>query len=280
MVDGYRPEDLAEALRILAEEDCLPVSGATDLMVQYARGTGLRPDFKKALLFISHLKELQYIKTDQRAIRIGSAVTLTTLLEHPGIPGIFKEILRQMAAAPTRHMATLAGNIGNASPAADTLPYLYATDAELLLQSSERERIVTVADFISGPKKTIRKNDELIKEIRIPLSEFNIEKYRKLGQRKGMSLTKASFLGLAKTRAGKIEDVRIALGSVAALIVRSPDTEKKIAGKNIHDVQRSIEEILNDYDSLIRPIDDARSTALYRKRVSLRLIRDFIDNLH
>jgi xanthine dehydrogenase FAD-binding subunit len=280
MLDGYRPANLLEALNILAERECTPIAGGTDLMVQHARGTGVRPVFDKPLLFISHLKELQNIDVKNNTIYIGAAATLTQLLEHSHIPGIFKEILRQMAAAPTRHMATLAGNIDNASPAGDTLPYLYAIDAELVLRSRNGERILGVADYICGPKQTVRKKDELMTEIRIPLSAYNLQHYRKLGQRKGMSLTKASFLGLAKTTSGRIEDIRIALGSVAPQIVRSREIEQSLKEKTIPQVQKLKSGIIQDYAPLILPIDDARSTAHYRKQVSLRLIRDFIERLH
>lgn len=279
VTDAYRPLSLADALIFLAEQDCLPVAGGTDLMVQAARGTGVRPNFEKTLLFIAHLQELQHIHVTDTGIRIGAAATLTALLEHEGIPAVFKEILKQMAAAPTRHMATLAGNIVNASPAGDTLPYLYALDAELVLRSRDRERILPVADFIRGPKQTVREKDELLTEIRIPAEEFNIQRYRKLGQRKGMSLTKVSFLGLARKKAGRIEDIRIALGSVAPRIVRSRNIEERMLGKSLTEARTMEPLVRKDYAVLIVPIDDARSTAQYRKQVSLRLIRDFIENL-
>ncbi|MFA6792399.1 MAG: FAD binding domain-containing protein [Candidatus Neomarinimicrobiota bacterium] len=278
MLDGYLPAKLSEALDMMAECDCIPFAGGTDLMVQHARGSGVRPCFDKTLLFVSALKELKTFDLMGKTLRIGAAVTLSELLENAATPQIFKEILRQMAAAPTRHMATLAGNICNASPAGDTLPYLYAMDAEVILQSRNETRVLPVADFITAPKRTQRKNDELLTGIRIPAAEFNVESYRKLGQRKGMSLTKASFLGLASTANGRIEDIRIALGSVAPHIVRSRKIESKLTGKNIKDIPGILQELQKDYSALIRPIDDARSTAAYRKQVSLRLIRDFLIN--
>ncbi|MEA2077204.1 MAG: xanthine dehydrogenase family protein subunit M, partial [Candidatus Marinimicrobia bacterium] len=112
-----------------------------------------------------------------------------------------------------------------------------------------------------------------------PNKDFPINYYRKLGQRKGMSLTKVSLLGMADVTDGRVSDIRIALGSVAAGIVRSPKIEESMVSKSIDEVKEISDKILEQYDVLIRPINDARSTAIYRKKASLRLIKYFLENL-
>lgn len=277
MVKAYHPESLSGALEILAESPCTIMAGGTDLMVQKARGFAIKPTFNKPLLFINHLEELQAITSEDSEIHIGACSLLTDMLESHLIADTFKEVIVQMASPPTRNLATIGGNICNASPAGDTLPYLYAANAKVELQSADNSRIVPINEFITAPKTTILDANELLTSIIIPNDEFDITVYRKLGQRKGMSLTKAAFHGLANIAEGKITDVRIALGSVAPTIVRSNAIEKSIIDKPVADIP--IKTILEKFADLIQPIDDARSTAKYRKEVSLRMIEDFLEGL-
>jgi len=279
MVNGLRPKNLDEALEILSKQQCTVIAGGTDLMVQRARGFAIAPAFDKPLLFIEHLSELKKIYIDDEGIHIGACTILTDIIQNETIPSIFKEMIEQMASPPTRNMATIAGNICNASPAGDTLPYLYAVNAKVKLKNINSTRIVNVSDFIISPKKTCMRSDELLTDIIIPDKEFGHNYYRKLGQRKGMSLTKVSLLAMADVSDGKILDIRITLGSVAASIVRSPEAEKYMIGKGTSEIKAVTETILGKYNNLIRPIDDARSTAIYRKKTSLRLIKDFLEKI-
>ncbi|MBU4445106.1 FAD binding domain-containing protein [bacterium] len=276
MVDGFRPADLQEALEFRAQHPSIPIAGGTDLMVQKARGFGLKPDFNKPLLFIGHLRKLRQISVRDGNIHIGAGVLLSELLKNGIIPESLKMAVRQMASPPSRNLATIGGNICNASPAGDTLPHLYAVDAKLILKSVSSERIVHIGEFITDPKQNTLGHDELLTKIIIPNKLFNVNYYRKVGQRKGMSLTKAAFLGMADIERDIVTDIRIAFGSVAPKIVRSQEIEKTYIGKPTFEMNTAIPEILAKYAPLIRPIDDARSTAAYREKVSLRLLEDFL----
>jgi len=276
MVDGFRPADLQEALEFRARHPSIPIAGGTDLMVQKARGFGLKPDFNKPLLFIGHLRKLRQISVRDGNIHIGAGVLLSELIINDKISEALKMAVRQMASPPSRNLATIGGNICNASPAGDTLPYLYAVDAKLILKSVSSERIIHIGKFITDPKQNTLEHDELLTEIIIPNKIFNVSYYKKVGQRKGMSLTKASFQGLADIKNSNVLDIRIAFGSVAPIIVRSREIEASIIGKPVSEINAAVPEILKKYATLIRPIDDARSTAVYRKKVSLRLLEDFL----
>ncbi len=280
MVDGIRPKSLKKALEILSEQQFTIMASGTDLMVQRARGFALAPEFEKPLLFIEHLSELKKIYIENDEIHIGACAILTDIMHSEIIPPVLKDIIGQMASPPTRNMATLAGNICNASPAGDSLPYLYAVDAKIVLQSSDEKRTMHVSEFITAAKKTVLKANELVTDIIIPNKVYSHNVYRRLGQRKGMSLTKASLLGMADIEEGKIIDIRIALGAVSAIIARSKEIEESLKNKNTEDLKTEVAEILAKYDPLIKPIDDARSTAKYRKKVSLNLIKDFLENLN
>ena len=279
MVDGMRPNNLQEALDILSKQECTIIAGGTDLMVQRARGFALAPKFENPLLFIEHLSELKKIYIENDEIHIGACAILTDMMQSEIVPSVFKEMIGQMASPPTRNMATLAGNIVNASPAGDTLPYLYAVDAKIVLQSCDEKKTLPIAAFITAPKRTVLKSNELVTDIIIPNKVYDHNVYRKLGQRKGMSLTKASLLGMADIQDGKIVDIRIALGSVSAIIARSKKIEESLINKSTEAIKKEIPKILAQYDHLITPIDDARSTAAYRKKVSLGMIADFLKNL-
>jgi len=244
-----------------------------------ARGFALKPDFEKPLLFIGHLPELQKIVIENNQIHIGAGALLTDLLNSDIIPEIFKEAIGLMASPPSRNLASIGGNICNASPAGDTLLYLYAIDTTLVIISVKGERIIPINEFITGPKQTALRRDELLTKIIIPYKIFDVNYYRKVGQRKGMSLTKAAFLGIADINNGKLVDIRISFGSVAPIIVRSREIEKMMNGKSAVEIKANISEILAKYAPLIRPIDDARSSAVYRKKVSLRLLEDFLGQI-
>jgi CO/xanthine dehydrogenase FAD-binding subunit len=279
MVEAYRPETLNDALDILSKESCTILAGGTDLMVQRSRGSSVLPSFEKPVIFISHLKELQWLSKEDDGIHIGAGAILSDIMRSDIVPEVFKEMIGKMASPPTRNMASIGGNICNASPAGDTLPYLYAMDADIVLKSLKGERKISISDFISGPKKTVLESNEIMTEIIIPEKEFQINSYTRLGQRKGMSLTKVSFLGMADIENNKIIDIRIALGSVAPKIVRSKDIEQDIIGKNINDINSKCKDMAARYMPLITPIDDARSSAAYRKKVCMRLINNFLENL-
>lgn len=279
MVDAYRPKTLVEALKIRKEVDCLPIAGGTDLMVQKARGTGLGPGFEKPLLFLGHLPELHRIEKKEGYIHIGPSVLLSDLLLNPLIPDTFKKAIALMASPPSRNLATLGGNICNASPAGDTLPFLYAVNGELLLENDAFERQTAIEDFITGPKQTDLKPDELLTDIIIPDMDLPITYYRKVGQRRGMSLTKASFHGLAEVLDGYVEDLRMAFGSVAPTVVRSWDIENSLIGESVNRLKNLYQEILELYEPLIQPIDDARSSAEYRKNVCFNILKDFLNHL-
>jgi CO/xanthine dehydrogenase FAD-binding subunit len=123
------------------------------------------------------------------------------------------------------------------------------------------------------------KPDELLTDIIIPDMDFPVTYYKKVGQRRGMSLTKASFHGLADVLDGYVEDLRMAFGSVAPTVVRSRDIENSLIGESVNSLKNRYQEILELYEPLIQPIDDARSTAKYRKNVCFNMLKDFLNHL-
>lgn len=276
---SYYPENLQEALLLRSNTGAVPFAGGTDLMVRYRNWAGTNPEFPWPVLFLNHLDELKTIIETKEYIEYGASVTLTEILEYNGSPDILKKAISLMAAPALRNLGTMAGNIGNASPAGDTLPVLYALGASIVLQSLSGKRVVLINDFIIGPGKKNLFQDEIIIGIRVPKTVFSFEIYRKVGTRKANALTKLSFVGLCKTKNGVIDDIKITFGAVGPTIVESVTTEKRFIGLNASALNNLKQSIIEDYQVLIQPIDDQRSSAEYRKKVSINLLHQFIEKL-
>lgn len=276
MVNIFIPDTLAEALRIRGQHETIVINGGTDVMVKYRRWNGMPPDFPLDVLHIGNLAELKRIKIVEENLVIGSTVTLAELLEHPMVPDYIKLPIRQLASPAIRNMGTLAGNLCNASASGDSLPMLYALDAEVTLASTAGMRKLPVGQFITFAKQTLLQPDELVTELTIPLSDYTVSYYRKIGGRQVNAISKASFYAVAIKKDGIIEDVRIAFGSVAPTAVRDRACEEILIGAAETELDAKIETLRTLYGELLAPLDDTRSTADYRRYVSLQLLEDFI----
>jgi CO/xanthine dehydrogenase FAD-binding subunit len=169
---------------------------------------------------------------------------------------------REVGGMQIQNRGTLGGNVANASPAGDTLPVLAAAEAVVVLRSAAEERRVPFTEFYTGYRQSHRRPDELITAIEIGPME-GTQWFRKVGTRAAQAISKVV---MAAVRA---PEPRIALGSVAPTVVRLPRTEAALAaGVSIDDAARTLE-------SEIRPIDDVRSTAAYRRNVVCNLLRRF-----
>ena len=260
----------------MRENRAIPLAGGTDLMVSQRRWSGLSPLFAKPVLFIGHLEEIKRVEPDIINIKIGSACSLSSLLEHREIPEVLKIVISQMATPAIRNIGTLGGNICNASPAGDALPVLYALDASVVLQRKAEIRTLPIEKFITGPGETVLKDDELLKAIIIPKKSYNVGFYRKVGTRQANSLSKLSFQGLARIEEGKISDIRISFGAVALTVIRSREIEGILIEKSGKEIEKLIPEVSSLYSEVIKPIDDQRSNIRYRKTISLKLLRYFL----
>lgn len=274
MEKGLVPDSLHEALEWLDMEKPLVYAGGTDLMVKNKISTAKKDTAK--MLFISGIPELKKIAVTDSTITIGSCATISELLEHLNNFEIIKNVLSYFASKPIRNMATIGGNICNASPAGDTLTFLYLLNAKVELQNKNNIRKIPIQEFILGPGKISRKTNELLTYISFDAPLFTSFFYRKVGQRSANSITKCSFLGAVNIQNGIINDLRICFGSVAPVIVRNESIEKKYQGYAIEQLKSEIDRIASNYDPLIQPIDDIRSSALYRKSVSINLLKHFI----
>ncbi len=272
-------KSLEEALVLLNEGDFKILAGGTDLMIQRRSWSNTLPDFEKDTLLVFNLPELKYIYVEEGFLHIGSAMTLEELKHHTLTPPLLAEATKIMASPAIRNMATIGGNIGNASPAGDSLPCLYVLNAIIVLENIERTRELPIEEFITGPgRKSLQKN-EIIKEVKIPLDEFSTFSFDKVGGRKADAISKVSFAGVAKVKNNIIQDFRVSFGAVGPTVVRKKGLEANVVGLTIENAALNVQDILKEYSAFVRPIDDQRSNKEYRKTVAINLLKQFILSL-
>jgi len=275
------PRTVEDALSLMAREPGAwrPFAGGTDLMVLLEAG---RLTHKK-FFSVFHLAELRGVNPETPEwVSLGALTTYTDVRRSALLQSEFPLLGR--AAAETGGLAiqnrgTLGGNVANASPAADTPPALLAYGAEIELVSSNGARRVPYADFHTGYKQTVMRPDELIARIHLPRPRPGAtHHYRKVGTRRAQAISKVCFAALAETdEAGRIAEVRLAFASVAPVVLRCRKTEAVLRGRRPDEAV--VVEAAAVLSSEIVPIDDVRSTANYRRRVAVNLLRDFLSKL-
>ena len=271
------PRTLSEALEELAAfPGSRPLAGGTDLMVALEAGT------LAAGRYVSLLgcPELRGIDVTSDGVSLGALTTYTEIRRSRVLQSDYPMLIAaasETGGVATQNRGTVGGNIANASPAADTPPALLAYDASLELMSSEGTRMVPYVHFHRGYKKTDLQPGELIARIHLPrrsLSRASRDYYRKVGTRRAQAISKVCFAGTIRLEGDRVQDVRIALGSVAPTAVRATRAEAALQGNALTPAAlAAAEEALV---SEIAPIDDIRSTALYRARVACNLLREFL----
>ena len=271
------PRTLAEALALLRDEPGAwrPFAGGTDLMVLLEAGRlGQRKFFS-----IAHLKELRGVEESGEFVTLGALTTYTDVRRSEVVAREFPmlaEAARETGGVAIQNRGTVGGNIANASPAADTPPALLAYGAEVELVSAGGTRSVDYSEFHTGYRRTVMRADELIARVRLRRPRAGARHfYRKVGTRRAQDISKVCFAALAETGVGGvINEVRIALGSVAPTVVRCRETETLLRGR-----APDAELLKESPDALARdvaPIDDVRSTARYRLRVAQNLLAEFL----
>ena len=272
------PTTLTDALATLAREPDVwrPFAGGTDLMVLLESGMLSHQRF----ISLWGLPELRGIEVGKNVVSLGALTTYTDLLEHSVIRTDFPllcDAAAQTGGVATQNRGTLGGNIGNASPAADTPPALLVYEAELELLSARGARRVPYDRFHTGYKTSVLAPGEIIARIHLPRREGWTTTFRKIGTRRAQAIAKICFAGAAEVDGRTVRDVRIAFGSVAPTVVRARTAEGSLRGRDLTDeaAAAAVEALAAD----ITPIDDIRSTARYRLEVAGRLLAEFLSAL-
>ena len=276
--DLVAPASLGEALGLLASGEWRPFAGGTDLMV--LAEAGKLPH--RRWVSLRGLRELRGIEETADGLTLGALTTYTDVRRSAAMRRDYPLLCQ--AAAETGGLAiqnrgTLGGNVANASPAADSPPALLVYDAELELVSASGARRVPYAGFHRGYREMDLRAGELIRAIHLPGRSARGEgwrwSYRKVGTRRAQAISKLCFAAVLRAGAnGAVEEVRLALGSVAPVPLRCTGTEALLRGQRLEPdvIAAAREQLARD----IAPIDDFRSTAHYRRRVAQDLLADFL----
>jgi CO/xanthine dehydrogenase FAD-binding subunit len=277
--DLIAPPTVEAVLRLLADEPNIhtPIAGGTELMVALGAGR-LAP---KKLISLNHLRELRFIEVTEDHITLGSGTTFTDLRRHPVIVADFP-LLAQAASwtgsIANQNRGTLGGNIVNASPAADSPPALLVYGATVTLISAHGSRTLPYRAFHLAYKKTALAPDELVHSITLPRRFSAYTGYiRKVGTRNAQAISKVALAALALMDNGIIEDIRIGAASLRETPIRCLAVEAALKGQPVN--PQTIASARQALSTEARPIDDIRSTALYRAAVAANLLEEFLLSL-
>ena len=269
-----QPRALPEALKLLAEtERSLPLAGGTNVLVNMKRAP-LETDL---VVDLSRLEELQGIAADNGTIRLGAAVTFAQLLEwragNAAVEGLFAPMCAAFAGPLIRNLATLGGNLCDASAAADASPPLLALDAVVELDSAaDGPRALPLPEFFQGVRKTARRPGELMTGIAFARPHDQERRYYyKLGKRKADAISIVSVAMTLRLEQGKVERARIALGAVAPVAMRAVEAESVLRGEPLSDGAIAAAAMAAAKEA--RPIDDFRAGGAYRRRMVETLVR-------
>jgi CO/xanthine dehydrogenase FAD-binding subunit len=271
-------KELATALSALREHgDARLIQGGTDLMVEI-NFNHVKPT---TMISLRDIESLRTIRSNQPSVlSIGSGVPYSIIEGEPVLTDIpaLAQAARTVGSPQIRAAGSLGGNLGTCSPAGDTLPVMFALDAMIHLNTVDSARVVSIHDFMTGVKRSVRQHDEIITSIDFPVIK-GWQGYSKVGVRNAMVISVASACLVADHENA---DVRIALGSVGPTIIRCREAEAWL--KTTHDLssRKSISlDVANEFGRRAAnessPIDDHRSTAQYRRHaisvLASRLLR-------
>ena len=271
-VQYFAPATLEEALQILDEygPKVNILAGGTDLV----RDMNLEFKIPENIMWIGHLN-LEYIKEEAGLIRIGAATRMQTAGDSSVLQNKAKALATaagKLASPAVRTVATLGGNICTASPAADCGCAMMGLGAEVVLTRKSGERVVPLADFYTGPGKTVIQPGELLTEIRLkPTGENEGSAYEKIGRRQAMTLAVVNATSRVKLdKSGKCVSVLIVVGAAAPTLLRIKAAESVLIGQPF--TEQAIQEAAEIAVKEIKPIDDVHGTAWYRRKVTKVLV--------
>lgn len=265
-----KPKTLDEAISLLASLGGQILAGGTDFYP--ALGDRLP---QGRVVDITALREIRGISTESEWIRIGGLTTWSEVIRAP-LPRCFdalKAAAREVGSVQIQNRGTVAGNLCNASPAADGVPPLLVLDAEVELVSAAGRRRMPLAQFLAGNRKTLRRPDEILAAVWVPRRIENAASaFLKLGARRFLVISISMVAAVVQADdGGRVVEARVAVGSCSATARRLKDLEKDLVG--LPTTVGIGEAVKAEHLRILSPIDDIRATAEYRRDASLTLVQ-------
>jgi CO/xanthine dehydrogenase FAD-binding subunit len=270
-----RPTDLAEALAALAQSPLTVLAGGTDF---YPARVG-RP-LDDDILDIGALATLRGVADAGDHVRIGAATTWSDIVaaELPAWFAGLKLAAREVGGVQIQNAGTIAGNLCNASPAADGVPPLLALDAAVELASRRGKRVVPLGDFITGNRRTARRADELMTAVLVPRPHHAARAgFAKLGARKYLVISIVMAAAVLEVDAHRVAAARVAVGACSAVARRLPALEAALFGRPCAAGLGAL--VSEAHLAPLSPIDDVRGTAAYRRDAARTVVARLLDGL-
>lgn len=269
---AFTPKSLDEAvLRLQENPELRPLAGCTDLMVAEPQDRLALP----GVLDLQAIAELKGIAWRGEALEIGAVTPFSEVRDSREVQASFPALAQAAAEIggwQIQNRASLGGNMANASPAGDSLPVLLVLDAEVVLVGPEGERRVPYRDFHLGYRQTALGPGEIIAWIRLPKPPRNaLQLFRKVGTREAQAISKVVVALLGSVEDGRIFEYRLAAGSVAEVPLRLFEVEEAMVGRT---AKPEVADLAGHLAAQgVRPIDDVRSTAEYRRFALAQVVR-------
>jgi CO/xanthine dehydrogenase FAD-binding subunit len=263
----FRPKRLEQATQILGAQPVQILAGGTDFFPALGERAVLGP-----VLDLSDLSVLKGIQREPEWIRIGGLTTWSEIIaaDLPPCFDALKAAAREIGGVQIQNRGTIAGNLCNASPAADGVPPLLALDAQVELVSAASLRRMPVSEFIVGNRKTLRRSDEILASVIVSRNLQNATSgFLKLGARRYLVISIVMVAAVLKLDGAQISDVRIAVGSCSTKARRLADLERDLMGVSTQDIKSVLSP---EHVACLAPISDVRATAEYRWDAALILI--------
>lgn len=273
----HRPRSVEEACRILANGPGVhALAGGTDLLVHIKREQK-RP---AAVVNLKGIPGLSEIRAEDSRIHIGALASLNRLIAHPVIAAEYPVLPYTalfMGSPAIRNLATVGGNVCNASPAADLPPVLLALDAEVGIAGGREARRLPLGEFFSGPGKTVLAPGEILTEVTFRRRPAWAVRYERLDVRRAMDIAIAGAALAVRMDGRQCAEARVALGAVAPTPIRVPAAEAALAGRALTD--ETIDRAAALARDAARPIDDIRGSARYRRDMVEMLVRRGLEGI-
>ena len=276
--DYIHAKSLRDVWNILEREpEARLLAGGTDLLVN------LKTDQTRTPMVVSlkNIRDIYGINRHNEWIEIGALTTVGEIANNELVKEIcplLRMASKKLGSKQIRNLATIGGNLCNASPAGDLCIALICLEAKIIIKGSEEAKKINLENFFLEPGVTSLKHTEILTSVLVPLPKGNWKwNYQKLGKRKGMECSiVTSAVGL-KIEKNICKEARIALGAVAPTPIRARKAEKKIVGKKLN--SSLIEEIATYTSQETNPISDIRASAEYRKEIVRNLTRRALNTI-
>ena len=272
----FMPSTLKQALLLKKKYPTARIlAGATDVGVWINKGKA----HYEQVISLQNISSLWKIKKSGKSLEIGARVTLASLQKavEKSFPE-FDRMLNIFASPQIKNSGTLVGNVVNASPIADTIPFLMVSGALVEVQSAQKKRLIPIENFYLGYKKLDLKPTELVTSIRLPLGKSgDISKLYKVSLRKDLDISAVTMAAFVRLRGNKISEARLAFGGVGPTVLRMSELEKSWLGLTFE--KSLLDEAAEKIGQYVTPLSDVRGSKEYRLLLCRNLLRKFADEI-